>query len=610
MKFDDIFGDEDTNESPKQEPKRALPVDTGKKKEDAKPRKSAVEINKYVAVGLDKDGKPIKSWVPRERQIIAGDIIQNLRKQSVEVFNTNGFLSSYDNSTDNWYIYDEPTKVGVLIDTHIVCWRKKHEKSYIVSEPLDCPKNVNEYLTFSRDIISSLGKVLGVARHPYFDSKLNIVNKAGYNPDTQYYLPESSTIDKDAHKITIQEAHKIFEETFGSMNYKTDIDKQAEFACFLTPPWRMLVENTPIVSVTANVPGSGKGLRQKVFDAVWNKGKGATLSKPKSEDELRKQLFAALKSGVCHISIDNISNKLLSDVLATYATETPISDRAVYGRTIEQYDNILLISVNGNNLRFSSDIAERLLPIHLDINQSSLVRDYKAEGRKTAVEILNYARKNRDKIMGASLRISQEYIDKGMPDLKTGVSRFEKWRRCVLGATRYAFDTLKIDYLLNGVVVNAKRESDPEGQARATLFKAILDVIGVEDNDTTKSKPFVSANHEDYGVFDLASHFDKLGRKTAEGHNLLGEFIDSPSERGRMTQVGKYFRDVAMDKIHYGWRLVLEPQQLRVNRAPKPTYRLILVSEDSHYVPGTENWQRPGVEDDQQENPLDHIPLA
>lgn len=611
MNFEDLFGNfgDDLaknlsdNNGDKQEQYGNLPVEVNPKSESNNPRKEIVYVNILLQVATDENGNPIKSWVSRERQIIAHDILDNLKKKNVEIFNTNGYLSAYDKSTDNWYLYDDASKVGVLVDSYILCLRKYKKRQIVIEEPIDCPKNVNEYLTHSRELIGTLPKVIGVARHPYFDNSLNIVNYAGYNKDTQYYLPESCTIEKDAHSMTIKEAYDVFEEAFGSMNYREEVDRQADFACFLTPPWRMVIGNSPIVSVTSNSPGSGKGLRQTIFNSVWTNDKGAVISKPRSEDELKKQLFASLRSGITHVAIDNISQKLLSDVLATYSTMPHMSDRAVYGKTIETYKNDLFISVNGNHLRFSEDLATRLLPIHLDINESSLVRNYKAEGRKTETEILNYAKKNRDKIIGASLRISQEYIDKGMPEQPTGESRFEKWKRCVLGSVYYSLDCLNIDYLLNGFIIDAKRAADPESQARGNLFKAILDVIGLDEDDNNKSKPFTSANHEEYGVFDLASHYDKVGKKEALGHDILGEYIDGRTERSRMTQVGVYFRDKAIDKIHYGWRLIKEDKQLKVNRAYKPTYRLVLVAKENtkFYVPGTENWERPQEENNSQQ---------
>ena len=607
MKFEDIFDKPESEDAPEKEeassPKSDLPVPKNPTK--AGERKGRVIINRFAKVGEDRNGAPIKAWVQRERQLIADDIIRCIKKQGIEIFNTNGYVSSYDKSSDNWYIYDDPPKVGVLIDTHVICLKKAYKNKVITNQPIDSPKNVNEFVAYSRDIISQLNEVVGVARHPYFDRNLNVVNTPGYNKEMQYYLPESCVIDKDAYNMTIKEAYDVFDEAFGCMNYKEDVDKQADFAAFLTPPWKMLIGNSPIISVTSNAPGSGKGLRQRIFNSVWSNNKGAVISKPKTEDELRKQLFSALRSGVNIISVDNISDKLLSDVVATYTTEPYISDRAVYGRKLEHYKNILFISVNGNNLRFSEDIATRVLPIRLDINQSSLTRDYKKEGRKTEPEIMSYADNNRDKIIGASLRISQEYIDKGMPELDTGASRFEKWRRCVLGSAKYAMSTMGMKYMLSNVVILAKQEADPESLARATLWKAILDIIGVEDNDSRTSKPFVSSYDSIHGIFDIASHFDKVGSDPSIGHDLLGEHINGSTERSRMTQVGVYFRDVAIDKIHYGWRLIKAENKLRIKRALRTTYRLVQV-DDGAYVPGTENWERPYTSS---VDALDDVPL-
>lgn len=610
MRFEDIFGDDHFDKKvdpkPESEPakKKAEPpkqekakgeslVKTNKKSSEKDGAIKGISINAFTTLGFDDEGKPIKAWVPRDRKDISKDVMALLESQGIDIFNTNGFLSTFDNSTEKWYLYDDPAKIGVLVDTHVPMGIGSHKKGVKVYQPTDCPKNVNEYISYSRDIVVKFPKVIGVARHPYFDKNFKIVNTAGYNPETGYYLPKNAVISRDAYTMKLQEAYDIFQEVFGCMNHKDGVDRQADFAAFLTPPWKMIVGNTPIVSVTANAPGSGKGLRQRLFNAIWS-SKSAVISKPKNEDDLRKQLFAALRTGVNHVSIDNVSSTLLSDVIATYTTEPEISDRAVYGKDLETYKNIIFISINGNNLRLSEDIATRILPIHLDINESSLVKDYKSEGRKTESELLDYVDKNREKLVGASLRISKEYINDLMPDHPIGASRFPVWNKCVIGSAYHCLDSLNIDYLLDNFVVKAKKDADPESQNRANLFKAILDIIGVEDDDTSQSKLFTAGGDQDVGVFDLASHYDKTHRSPAKGHDLLGEHINATTERGRMVQVGKYFRDVAVGKVHYGWRLVKSELPLRIRRVPKTAYRLVLVGEPKKsYVPGTENWGRP-----------------
>ena len=558
-------------------------------------KKLRVISNEVAIVGEDEKGNPIHAWVPRDRQLLSREILNRLQLIDVKIFNTNGFISCYDASTQSWHLFDEPVKIGVFIDSFIRCVRGASKNGSTTFEPTDTPKNISEFLVYSTEEISKLKDVLGMMRHPYFDENHNIVNEAGYNEDTKYYLPDSFCIEKDAHDMTLQEAYDVFEESFGSMNYREEIDKQSDLAAFLTPPWKFVVGNSPIVCVTSNAPGSGKGLRQRIFNSIWTNNTSAVISKPNSEDELRKQLFATLRSGLSYLSIDNISQKVFSDVLATYATEPYISDRAVYGRTTETYKNNLFISVNGNNIRLSEDIATRILPIHLDITESSLTKDYAAEGRKTESEIINYANKNRDKIIGASLRISKEYIDALCPVYVVGASRFDTWKKYVLGSVYHSCDLLGVDYLLANNVIKAKVEADPESQDRARLFKAILDIIGLDDKDPNKSKPFYGGTDDIHGIFDIASYYDRVGKKEPVGHDLLGEFISGYTERARMTQVGVYLRDVAMNKIHYGWRLVKCNTPIKVNRATRPAYQLILANEKDFYSPGLECWERPDI---------------
>ena len=593
--------------------KRAKPIGTElvsvtKQADGTQQAKPVILVNELATIGEDIDtGKPIKAWVQRERQMVAREVLNTLKRVGVEVFNTNGFISCFDKSTNGWFLFDESSKIMVLIDTYIRCARGGHKQGNKVYEPVDTPKNVGEFLLYSKADISDLDRVRNVARHPYFDKNMKVVNDAGYNAETQWYLPESCVVEDKAWSMDLKEAYDIFDEAFGCMNYRSDTDKQADLAAFLTPPWRFVSDNTPIISVSANAPGSGKGLRQRICNSIWANDDGAVMSKPESQDELKKQLFACLRTGVGFLFVDNISNKLLSDVLATYATENPISDRAVYGRVMESYENNLIISVNGNNLRFSEDIATRLLPIYFEINESSLVKDYAAEGRKTQNEIISYAKLNRDKIIGASLRISKEFINDMCPNYPTGVSRYDTWRKYVLGSVYHMCETLEMSYLLDGVTIKAKIDADPESQTRATMFKAILDIIGLDDADPKKSKPFITGLDKDCGVFDIVSYTDPSSKrlvKDSVGHDIMGEFITGTSERSRLTQVGIYFRDIAVDKIHYGWRLV-KGRRIRVKGALKTSYNLVLVNTKDFYEPGSDGWERPVHTTQQQDEPSD-----
>ncbi len=607
--FEDVFSDDDIEDKPAPKPlpkpkkkNKPKPIGTGlavvKQRGVNSDEKVRIRVNELAIIGLSDDGKTVRGWVNRDRQMVGRDILKVLQGLDVEIFNNNGYVSCYDKSTRGWHLFDDPIKIGVFIDSHIGCARGSHKNSVEVWEPLDTPKNVCEFLVHSKDEISSLDNVVGVMKHPYFDKNHNIINSAGYNQDTRYYLPEDSVIDDAYHKIKLQEAYDIFEEAFGSMNYRENVDKQSDFAAFLTPPWKYVVGNTPIVSLNSNVQGSGKGLRQRIFNSIWTNNTSVVMSKPESKDELRKQLFASLRSGLGYVFVDNISSKLLSDTLATYATEPYISDRAVYGRSEEVYLNNIFITVNGVNLRCSPDISERLLQVNLDINESSLVRDYAAEGRKTGSEITDYAQDNREKIIGASLRLSKEYIRDGLPKYDCGISRFDAWGRYIMNAVFHVCDKLKMDYLIHSNSINIKRDADPESQDRANLFKAILDIIGLDDENPNESNPFFAGLHDTHGIFDLASYQDRVGRNKAIGHNILGEYIKGNDEHSRLTQLGKYLRDTALGKIHYGWKLAKDTKPIRINRAPKTAYKLVLVNSGNFYTVGSEQWNRPTHEDD------------
>ena len=199
--FDNIFGDlEDLIEvdpKPKQKPNPKPKGD--KKKSNPKPppkgtgleavktesddgtitKKLRVCVNEVAVVGETDDGIPIRAWVAKDRQLLSREILSRLQLINVEIFNTNGYISCYDASTQTWHLLDEPVKVAVFIDSYIRCVRGSAKDDNLIYEPIDTPKNISEFLTHSMEEIGRLDNVINMMRHPYFDDDLNVVNKGG-----------------------------------------------------------------------------------------------------------------------------------------------------------------------------------------------------------------------------------------------------------------------------------------------------------------------------------------------------------------------------------------------------------------------------------------------
>ena len=194
---------------------------------------------------------------------------------------------------------------------------------------------------------------------------------------------------------------------------------------------------TPLHVIDAAKPGTGKGLLADVITIPATGQEAATTSLPKSEEERRKTITAALGEGPSHVNFDNLSDKLDSAALANVLTSPLWSDRLLgHSKRLHLSPRCVWLAT-GNSVKLSTEMKRRSVWIRLDspLEQPDL---------RNPDEFLHHplhvwALKHRGELIGAALTLVQNWIAKGRPAGSQILGRFDSWA-AVMGGILEAAD--------------------------------------------------------------------------------------------------------------------------------------------------------------------------
>jgi hypothetical protein len=168
--------------------------------------------------------------------------------------------------------------------------------------------------------------------------------------------------------------------------------------------------------------GTGKGLLAKSVSIVSGGVRPAAFTSGHNKEELDKRLTAALTEARPSVFLDNFNAKeLQSDLLASALTEDPMMVR-VFGRNDKHVPlhTRTLITITGNGVLVSEDMARRILLVNLDAQMEN------PEERKFVPGFLDGVHADRAQLLSDALTIwrwgRQNSLDAGRP-----LGNYEVW---------------------------------------------------------------------------------------------------------------------------------------------------------------------------------------
>ena len=306
-----------------------------------------------------------------------------------------------------------------------------------------------------------------IAHAPFLRADASICERPGYDAASGIYYQPSQRfppIPQHPTKSDAIDALDTLLTPFEQFPFATPESTMVFIGHILTSVMRVVLATSPVTFYTAPTVAHGKSLLAKVVSLIATGKLPAMRPYSDSSEEQRKVLFGSLLAGDSELLIDNIpaGTRLKSPVLCAFATAEVYADRRLGLSDSTTLINTLTVSLTGNNITPTGDLARRSLICRLDIDKES------ARGRSFRIENLqSYVKENRSALLVAALTIIKAYAVAGRPKIAgiAALESFEDWSHAVRDAL------LWLDQA--DPVATQATDSDDEVDALSEVFRAL-----------------------------------------------------------------------------------------------------------------------------------------
>ena len=307
----------------------------------------------------------------------------------------------------------------------------------------------------------------------------SVMALGGYDPKTRLLLDVTEPLQDIPERPSPDELDAAWTRLwapFEAFPFVGPVDRAVMLCALLTAVQRPILGTAPAIAFDAPRQGTGKTLLGECCAIL------ATGERPnawphieKNEEETRKRLLTALRSGARVLLWDNIVGSFDSPALAALLTSDVYTDRVLGVSTSEAYPNRLLVLLTGNNFTPSGELPRRVLTCRLDAqSERPFTRSFSFN---PAVICLAH----RQALVAAVLTLLRGYAAIGRPSMSdASVGSFNQWdadiRQAVLWIGADVAPTGLLGDPLDSILSRA--ESDPVDDAHGELMRAWLKLFG------------------------------------------------------------------------------------------------------------------------------------
>ena len=358
-----------------------------------------------------------------------------------------------------------------------------------------------------------------------------------FNSWMNYNVPELSHPD-----MKLKEAKEIINNLLKEFCFKTTQDLDTAIAALITPGLRGLFKEfntrTPVFFYLGNRERVGKDYLAGITGIIYE-GQASEETPISSgersgnnNEELRKKLTAAIKSGKKRLHFSNNKGYLNNAVFEGAITTETYSDRLLGTNETIEAPNELDFSLSGNvGITYTPDFANRCKFINLFLD----IED--ANSRVFENPTLHlWVKENRSLIFSAIYSLVKNWIDKGMKPGKISFASFPEWARVCGGIMEAAGYS-------NPCIPNEEN-------------------IGTGDNETQEMKQLFELCYERYSnQWIIRDEIKSLILK--ENKDLLGYYdFDKRSDQTKFgLKIIKY-----VGRIFSNIKLIVEDDKIRGSR--------------------------------------------
>jgi hypothetical protein len=259
--------------------------------------------------------------------------------------------------------------------------------------------------------------------------------RVGYDSNFYSWMPSDAPVLRT--DMPLDEAKRIIKKVFKEFCFVGEQDRVNAIAALLTPYCRRLYPRetcrTPIFFFKGNREGAGKdycsGINGIVYEGVAIEDPPIAGGKENHDEEFRKKITTALKSGRGRIHSSNNKGFINSAILESISTAEVWNDRQLGSNLNLTFPNTLELSLSGNvGISYTPDLARRSVFINLAFaEENSNDRTYEEP------KLHEWVREHRGDILSALFAFVREWVDAGMPPGSKPFTSYPEWASTIGG---------------------------------------------------------------------------------------------------------------------------------------------------------------------------------
>ena len=414
-------------------------------------------------------------------------------------------------------------------------YTSENEQGDLTTQPGAPPQDVAaEVIVNPPPSIPVIDKIVTI---PVFSPSGKLLTKYGLHKEERIWHHKDEGLDlapvpEAPTEAEVKDAIALYDELFHDFAFVRRSDKTHCLAGFLLPFMRQMINGqTPLHSLEAPMPGSGKGLLVNALFLIATGGTPAACTFSLNPEEFRKKLTSVLMEGRDLILLDNIpeNKEMDSPDLASVLTSPVWKDRYLGQNKMVTAKNSGAWYMTANNPNLSREIARRTIRcrINPETDKPWLRTNFLHK------DLLSWILENRARLVHAALTIIQSWIAAGQPRSKKRLGSFEDWAAKMGGI----FEHVGLEGFLENLD-EMYAAADSEGEEWRMFFEFILG----KDEKTDK----LNRNHIT----------PSMVVEECTDEELLMSIMGKGSERSRAVNIGNAFQRIR-DRVYAGHRLVV-----------------------------------------------------
>lgn len=306
-----------------------------------------------------------------------------------------------------------------------------------------------------------------------------LLDRPGYDGGTRLLLDIPPVgLPRIPDAPTIEEARRALAMLWRPFERFPFVDagaRGAMLAALLTAVVRPVLPTSPAFAFDAPIQGSGKTLLASCVGAliegrtpdVWPHTQG------RDDEEVRKRLFTALRTGSRALIWDNVVGAFDSASMAAFITAPAMVDRVLGKSEAIAIPNRAMLILTGNNMSLAGDMPRRILICRIDPQTSEPF------ARQFDLDPLAHCLDRRDEMIAAACTLIRARFTHPMTPAPGRLASFEAWDDLVRQTVVWC--DLALDPFGFGDPMDLIREAqaaDPEADALFALLDALRDRFG------------------------------------------------------------------------------------------------------------------------------------